>query len=145
MASISKRIIKAPKLYFMDTGLCSYLRKWPNVEMLKDCAMNGVFFETLVVSEIIKSFYNHGKEYKSILFYYRDIDQKEIDMLYVEANSIYPIEIKKGILPTKPNKNFNVLNKHGLEIKPDLVINCSNEIMPINEKAYYFPVYLLGA
>ena len=144
MASISKRIIKAPKLYFMDTGLCSYLCKWPNAEMLKDCAMNGAFFETFVVSEIIKSFYNHGKEYKSTLFYYRDIDQKEIDILYVEANSIYPIEIKKGILPTKPNKNFDVLNKYGLEIKPGLVINCSNEIMPINEKAYYFPVYLLG-
>lgn len=145
MASISKRIIKAPKLYFMDTGLCAYLCKWPSAEMLQDCAMNGAFFETFVVSEMIKSFYNHGKEYENTLFYYRDIDQKEVDILYVEANSIYPIEIKKGISPTKPNKNFNVLNKYGLEIKPGLVINCSDKITQINEKAYYFPVYLLGA
>ncbi len=145
MASVSKRIIKAPKLYFMDTGLCAYFCKWPNAEMLKECAMNGAFFETFVVSEIIKSFFNQGKEYENTLFYYRDIDQKEVDILYVEANSIYPIEIKKGIMPTKPNKNFGVLGKYGMEIKPGLVINCSEKIMPISERAYYYPVYLLGA
>ena len=54
MANISNRIIKAPKLYFMDTGLCAYLCKWPNAEMLENCAMSGAFFETYVVSEIIK-------------------------------------------------------------------------------------------
>lgn len=145
MASISKRIIKAPKLYFMDTGLCAYLCKWPNAEMLQNCAMNGAFFETFVVSEIIKSFYNFGKEFENTLFYYRDIDQKEIDLLYVEADAIYPIEIKKGISPTKPNKNFNVLSKYGKEIKSGLVIDCTDKIRSINEKAYYFPVYLLGA
>ncbi len=144
MASISKRIIKAPKLYFMDTGLCAYLCKWPNAEMLQNCAMNGAFFETFVVSEIIKSFYNFGKEFENTLFYYRDIDQKEIDLLYLEADAIYPIEIKKGISPSKPNKNFNVLSKYGKEIKPGLVIDCTDKIRPINDKAYYFPVYLLG-
>ncbi len=144
MASISNRIIKAPKLYFMDTGLCAYLCKWPNAEMLRDCAMNGAFFETFVVSEIVKSFYNNGKDYQSNIYYYRDIDQKEVDILYVDSDSIYPIEIKKGILPTKPNKNFKVLSKYGKNIKPGLVINCSDKILPINENAYYFPVYLLG-
>lgn len=145
MASISKRVIKAPKLYFMDTGLCSYLCKWASSEMLRECAMNGAFFETFVVSEVIKSFYNAGKEFENTLFYYRDIDQKEIDLLYVEADSIYPIEIKKGIAPTKPSKNFNVLSKYGKTIKPGLVIDCTDKIRPINDMAYYFPVYLLGA
>ena len=56
MAQTSSRIIKAPKLYFMDTGLCAYLCKWPNAEMLGDCAMSGAFFEAYVVSEVIKSF-----------------------------------------------------------------------------------------
>ncbi len=55
MANISNRIIKAPKLYFMDTGLCSYLCKWPNSEMLENCAMSGAFFETYVVSELFKN------------------------------------------------------------------------------------------
>ncbi len=145
MSSLSKRIIKAPKLYFMDTGLCAYLCKWPNPEMLQNCAMNGAFFETFVVSEIVKSFYNAGKEIQNTLFYYRDIDQKEIDLLYVEADSIYPIEIKKGISPTKPNKNFKVLDKYGMKINTGLVIDCTDKIRPINDNAYYFPVYLLGA
>ncbi len=144
MANMSNRIIKAPKLYFMDTGLCAYLCKWPNVEMLRDCAMGGAFFETFVVSEIFKSFYNYIENPKFWLYYYRDIDQKEIDILYVEGNSIYPIEIKKGILPNKPTKNFNVLKKYNMEIKPGLVIDCTDKIRPINDNAYTFPVYLLG-
>ncbi len=144
MSSISNRIIKAPKLYFMDTGLCAYLCKWPSAEMLEECAMNGAFFETFVVSEIIKSFYNFNIDIKNNLFYYRDIDQKEVDLLYVENNSIFPIEIKKGENPSKPNKNFNVLLKYGLEIKQGLVIDTCDKIRPINNNVYTYPVYLLG-
>lgn len=95
MANMSNRIIKAPKLYFMDTGLCSYLCKWPDPKMLENCAMSGAFFETYVVSEIIKSFLSFNKEPKDYLYYYRDIDQKEIDLLFVDEDGIYPIEIKK--------------------------------------------------
>ena len=144
MANLSNRIIKAPKLYFMDTGLCAYLCKWPNAEMLRDCAMGGAFFETFVVSEIFKSFYNHAENPKFYLYYYRDIDQKEVDLLYIEGNSIYPIEVKKGIFPNKPTKNFNVLKKYNMEIKPGLVIDCTDKIRPINDYAYTFPIYLLG-
>lgn len=145
MANKSNRIIKSPKLYFLDTGLCSFLCKWPNAEMLENCAMNGAFFETYVVSEIIKNMYSFNKDPKSYLYYYRDKDQKEIDLLYVDQTNIYPIEIKKGIMPNKPTKNFNVLKKFGLNIKPGLVINNCEKIRPINEVAYYYPVYLLGA
>lgn len=145
MANKSNRIIKSPKLYFLDTGLCSFLCKWPNAEMLENCAMNGAFFETYVVSEIIKNMYSFNKDPKSYLFYYRDKDQKEIDLLYVDQANIYPIEIKKGIIPNKPTKNFNVLKKYGLNIKPGLVINNCEKIRPINESAYYYPVFLLGA
>ena len=144
MANLSNRIIKAPKLYFMDTGLCAYLCKWPNAEMLRDCAMGGAFFETFVVSEIFKSFYNHAENPKFYLYYYRDIDQKEVDLLYIEGNSIYPIEVKKGVFPNKPTKNFNVLKKYNMEIKPGLVIDCTDKIRPINDNAYTFPIYLLG-
>ena len=80
----------------MDTGLCAYLCKWPNSEMLENCAMNGAFFETFVVSEIIKNFYAHNQNPQNKLFYYRDIDKKEIDLLYIEGKSLYPIEIKKS-------------------------------------------------
>ncbi|MBO4797876.1 MAG: ATP-binding protein [Candidatus Methanomethylophilaceae archaeon] len=143
MANISNRIIKAPKLYFTDTGLCAYLCKWPNAEMLENCAMNGAFFETFVVSEVVKNFYAYNKDPSKNLFHYRDIDRKEIDLLFVEGDIIYPIEIKKGTSPTKPTKNFDVLEKYKLRIMPGLVIDTCDRIRAINEKAYTFPVYLL--
>lgn len=135
MANVSNRIIKAPKLYFMDTGLCAYLCKWPNARMLEEGAMGGAFFETFVVSETIKSYFNAGIDVASHLYYYRDIDQREIDLLYVDEDAIYPIEVKKGEAPNKPTKNFNVLSKYHMEIKPGLVVDCCDKIRSINEKA----------
>ena len=144
MANISNRIIKAPKLYFMDTGLCAWLCRWPDAAMLEQCAMSGYFFETFVVSELIKNFYVHNKDPKESLFYYRDIDQKEIDLIYVQQNGIYPIEIKTGSTPKKPTKNYSVLKKYKLEIRNGLVIDTCDKIRPVNEDAWYYPVCILG-
>ena len=144
MANASKRIIKAPKLYFMDTGLCAYLCKWPNAQMLMDCAMSGAFFETYVVSEIIKSFYNHGIEPNQYIYYYRDIDKKEVDILLVKDGVLYPVEIKKGIAPNKPTKNFNVLAKYNMPIKQGMVIDNAEKIRVLNDDAFILPVSLLG-
>ena len=142
--NISDRVIKTPKLYFMDTGLCAYLCKWPDSKMLENCAMSGAFFETYVVSELIKNFFSFNVNPRDYLYYYRDIDQKEIDLLYVDEDGIYPIEIKKGISPKNPTKNFNVLQKYKRQIKTGLVIECCDKIRPLNEISYSFPVYLLG-
>lgn len=144
LANASKRIIKAPKLYFMDTGLCAYLCKWPNAQMLMDCAMSGAFFETYVVSEIIKSFYNHGIEPNQYIYYYRDIDKKEVDILLVKNGALYPVEIKKGIAPSKPTKNFNVLAKYNMPIKQGMVIDNAEKIRVLNDDAFILPVSLLG-
>ena len=144
MANASKRIIKSPKIYFMDTGLCAYLCKWPNAQMLMDCAMSGAFFETYVVSEIIKSFYNNGIEPKQYLYYYRDIDKKEVDILLVKEGELYPVEIKKGIAPSKPTKNFNVLEKYNMPIRRGMVIDNAEKIRALNDNAFIFPVSLLG-
>ena len=144
MANASKRIIKAPKLYFMDTGLCAYLCKWPNAQMLMDCAMSGAFFETFVVSEVIKSFYNHGVEPNQYLYYYRDIDKKEVDILLVKDGALYPVEIKKGIAPSKPTKNFNVLAKYNMPIKQGMVIDNAEKVRVLNDDAFIMPVSLLG-
>lgn len=76
----------------------------------------SVLLYRYVVSEIIKNFYAYNKDPKEYLFYYRDIDQKEIDLIYVNAADIYPIEVKKGVAPTKPTKNFDVLSKYKLNI-----------------------------
>ena len=144
MANMSKRIIKAPKLYFMDTGLCAYLCKWPTAEMLKDGVMGGAFFETYVVSEVIKSFLNNGTDPAQYLYYYRDIDKKEVDILLVKNNAIYPVEIKKGVTPSKPTKNFSVLEKYKIPIMRGMVIDNTDVIRAINDNAFYFPVSLLG-
>lgn len=144
MSNMSKRIIKAPKLYFMDTGLCAYLCKWPSAEMLKDGVMNGAFFETYVVSEVIKSFQNNGVDPGRYLYYYRDIDKKEVDILLVKDGALYPVEIKKGVSPTKPTKNFNVLEKYKMPIKRGMVIDNTDAVRAINDKTFCFPVSLLG-
>lgn len=77
------------------------------------------------------------------LYYYRDIDKKEIDLLFVDKDTIYPIEIKKGIGGTKGTKNFNVLKKYNMNIGTGFVIDTSDKIFPINENVYTIPVYLI--
>lgn len=144
MKNASDRIVKTSKLYFMDTGLCAYLCKWPNSEMLENGVMNGAFYETYVVSEIIKSYYNSNQQMNLNLYYYRDRDQKEVDLIIESIEGIYPIEIKKGINPVNSKKNFDVLKKYGKNIMTGLVIDSCEKIFPINEKVYYCPISLIG-
>ena len=141
-SKITDRLVKTPKVYFMDTGLAAYLCRWPNAETLQNGNMDGAFFETFVISEIVKSYYNSGKPIDN-LYYYRDIDKKEIDLLIVGANCIYPIEIKKNKEPNKPDTNLSALDKFNMEIKPELVICMSEEVIPYNRKCYLVPVSLI--
>ena len=142
-SNLSNRIIKAPKLYFMDTGLCSYLAKYPNPETLEIGALSGAIFETFVVSEIIKNITSHGLDPKMNLYYYRDKDQKEVDLLYIEGDTIYPIEIKKGVSPNNPDKNFAVLSKYSNDIATGIVICMTQKLQPINRNCWLCPVSLL--
>ena len=97
-SNITNRLVKTPKLYFMDTGLAAYLCRWLSPETLANGNMSGAFLETYVVSEIIKSYMNAGKSVKD-LYYYRDFDQKEINLVFVGADYLVPIEIKKNKEP----------------------------------------------
>ena len=144
MKNYSDRIIKTPKLYFMDTGLCAFLCKWPTAEMLENGVMNGAFYETYVISEIIKSYYNQGINPKQYIYYYRDRNQKEIDLIIDSVEGIYPIEIKKGINPVNSNKNFKVLEKFNKKILTGLIIDSCEKILAINESVYYCPISLIG-
>lgn len=140
----SNRITKSPKFYFMDTGLCAYLCKWPTPAMLENGVMNGAFLETYVVSEIIKSLINAGKDYKKYLYYYRDKDQKECDLIIDFVDRIYPIEIKKGINPVSANFNFNFLQKYGKPVMKGLVIASRENLFPINDENWYCPIFMIG-
>ena len=149
-----KRVVKMPLVHFLDTGLAAYLLKWGNHEALEKGAMSGAFFESYVFSEIYKSFLNAGKE--PPIFYYRDKDQKEIDLLLYQNGVLSPIEIKKAASPGKNAvKNFRVLEPvtqgepfDGLEtLKVEIgtgsVICMANDLLPVDEKNWYVPVWLI--
>lgn len=140
-SSMTKRLVKTPKCYFLDTGLAAYLTSWPNAETLMNGNAAGAFFETYVIGEILKGYTNNGKN--ANLYYYRDTDQKEIDLLMLGPDSIYPIEIKKGKNPISPDKNFNVLNKFGMTINPGIIICMAEELFPINRNSWYCPIGLI--
>lgn len=141
--NLSDRVIKTPKIYFMDTGLATYLCGMPTADILEKSAFAGAFYETYVVSEIIKSFYNNYKD-TSCIHYYRDKDQKEVDLIIEEFDSIYPIEIKKGINPVSHSKTFNVLKKYNKKVNIGLVLYSGDQILPINDEVYYCPIDFIG-
>jgi len=139
--NISKRLVKTPKCYFLDTGLAAYLTRWPTYETLMNGNAAGAFFETFVVGEILKSYYNAGKEPN--IYYYRDVDKKEIDLLILSGDKVYPIEIKKSKTPSEPDKNFPVLNKLGLKVMPGLVLCMADELFPLNRDAWLCPISMI--
>jgi predicted AAA+ superfamily ATPase len=98
--NITKRAVKTPKLYFLDTGLAAYLTRWSTPDVMKNGAMAGAFFETFVIGEIIKSYANAGI-LDLPLYFYRDRDGNEIDLLIEDGGTLYPIEIKKHADPGK--------------------------------------------
>ena len=111
--NFNKRIVKTPKIYFMDTGLVSYLTGWFTSEQLQFGAMSGSIFETFVVSEILKSYYNKGYDDFGFSFY-RDKDMNEIDLIIEHNGVLYPIEIKKTGNPNKQDiKAFTKLDNNG--------------------------------
>ena len=111
-ASTLSRVIKTPKIYFRDTGLACYLTRWLTADALKNSAVAGNMFETFVVSEILKSYSNEGKDYRFNIFYYRGKDKRatvenEIDLIIEENGILYPVEIK---MSGNPKANMGAAN-----------------------------------
>ena len=135
------RIIKRPKLYFTDTGLACYLTGYTDAEILEKSAYNGAIFETYVISEIVKSFTNNGREPKKHLYYYRDNNNKEIDLLILDNNKIYPVEIKKSANPGRNAiKNFDVAHKFELKVGNGIVLCMAKDFYALDENNYYVPI-----
>lgn len=104
-SNATKRIIKTPKIYFLDTGLCSYLTKWPDASSLEAGIMSGAMLETYILTEILKTYWHNGVT--PHFYYYRDMDQKEIDLVIETGDTLYPIELKKQLhLQRKLQKVF---------------------------------------
>ena len=139
--NITKRLVKTPKVYFMDTGLCSYLCSYDTSKSLQNGAMSGAIFETYVVTEIIKSYINRRE--KMDLYYYRDIDKKEIDLLIVKNGKVTPVEIKKSKSPENPTKNFSALTKLKMKINKGIIICMVDDFIPYDKQNELFPVSAL--
>jgi predicted AAA+ superfamily ATPase len=137
--NITSRLIKTPKLYFLDTGLCAYLTEWSSPETLEAGAMSGAILETFIFTEILKSYWHNGK--RAPLYYYRDKDKKEIDLLIVKDEVIYPLEFKKSARIDKSiTQQFNVLKKLKKEIGEGGVICFIQSLLPMTETDNAIPV-----
>ncbi|MDO4553286.1 MAG: ATP-binding protein [Bacillota bacterium] len=142
--NITKRAIKTPKLYFLDTGLAAYLTRWNTAEVLKNGAMAGAFFESFVLSEIIKSYYNKGVV-EPPLYFYRDRDMNEIDLLIEDGGTLYPLEIKKHADPQKRDVDaFSLLERiPGIRRGPGGVICLYDNLITLGENDRVIPVRYL--
>lgn len=138
--NVTNRIIKTPKLYFLDTGLCAYLTGWDSPKSLEAGAMSGAILETYVFIEILKSYWHNGKE--ALIYYYRDKDQKEIDFLIEANNTLYPIEVKKSINPpAETAKNFAVLDNLNKNIGNCVILCLRSSILSLNREVTLVPIW----
>ena len=138
------RVVKRPKIYVTDTGLSCYLAGYLDSLTLEKSAYNGAIFETYVVTEILKSFSNNGEDAKKHLYYYRDNNGKEIDLLIIYDNVVYPIEIKKSASPkTDAIKKLDVVKKFGMQVGNGGVICMKQDIFPIDRNNNYIPIEYL--
>ncbi len=133
-----QRLVKTPKLYFCDTGLCAYLTRWLTMESLRDGASSGHFFENYVVMELVKN-YAYSKT-PAILSFYRDENAKEIDVFIEENGTIHPIEIKKSANPDKKEiKKYDVLKKTAIKTGNGGIVCMYPKPFPINENNFIIP------
>jgi len=144
-SNLSKRLAKTPKLYMLDTGLAAYLTEWSTPETLEAGAMNGAMLETWVVVEILKSYWHNGR--RAPLHFYRDKDQREIDLLIQQDQTLYPIEIKKTAQPGKEAiRHFQALEKlepAGFRTGPGALVCLAPQSLPLSSEVTIVPVGLL--
>ena len=140
--NVLKRTVKTPKIYFYDTGLVCYLTKWSSSETAMSGAMNGALLENYTVSEIQKSYQNVGKE--PYLYYYRDKDAKEIDLLMEGDGQLHPIEIKKTATPEKKMiSNFSVIEKSSMQRGIGAVLCLSEKLGAFDKDNLIVPISLI--
>lgn len=137
-----KRLVKTPKLYFYDTGLVCYLTRWSNPDTLANGAMSGAILEDYVVSEIIKTYMGCGSE--PYIYYYRDKDSKEIDMIIEGDGVLNPIEIKRSSNPgTELIRTFSLLDKATIPRDKGAVVCMKPEISAIDRDNYIVPIWTI--
>ena len=140
--NLTKRLLKTPKLYFLDTGVCAYLAEWSSPETLASGAMAGAILETYALSEILKSWWHRGKNPQ--LYYYRDKDGKEIDFLFHQDEAFYPVEVKKSASPKRQwLEAFATFARSNHQAAPGGVLCLCKQTVPIARDITAIPIGLV--
>ncbi len=140
--NVLKRTIRTPKLYFYDTGLVCYLTRWSSAEVAEKGAMSGALLENFTISEIAKSYQNAGRS--PYLYFYRDRDAKEIDVVLEENGKLYPLEIKKTAAPDRRITNtFAVVNRSPLERGAGAVLCLAQEFSAFDRDDLIIPIWMI--
>lgn len=137
-----QRLVKTPKLYFCDTGLCAYMTRWLTKDSLREGAAGGHFYENYVVMELVKN-YAYSKS-PALLSFYRDTNAKEIDVFVEENGKIHPLEIKLSANPNvKEVKKYSVLDKTTVEKAAGGIVCMYPKPFPIDRTNSYIPSNLI--
>lgn len=140
--NITRRLVKTPKLYFLDTGFCSYLTEWTSPETLAAGAMGGAIFETYVFSELLKSWWHRMRSPN--LYYYRDKDCREIDLIFEQDQTLYPVEIKRNATVQRQwARLFSMLDRMPRQVDYGGVICLCKEEVPLSDKISALPLSCL--
>lgn len=140
--NLLKRTVKTPKLYFFDTGLVAYLTRYSTPEILACGAMNGAILENFVVAELLKSYHNNAKE--CLLWYYRDSNSNEIDMVMESDGMLHPLEIKRSVNPgSELIAAFKLLDKASLPRGSGAVLCMRPRLSAINSDHYILPIWMI--
>ncbi|MBQ9696948.1 MAG: ATP-binding protein [Acidaminococcaceae bacterium] len=140
--NILKRTIKTPKLYFYDTGLVCYLTRWSSPETAESGAMSGALLENFAVSEIMKSYQNAGRE--PFLYFYRDRDAREIDLILEGDGKLYPLEIKKTTMPDKRlARVFSLIDKPPLQQGTGAILCMAEQFSAIDRNTLIVPIWMI--
>lgn len=140
--NVLKRTIRTPKLYFYDTGLVCYLTRWSSAEVAESGAMSGALLENFTVSELMKSYQNVGLV--PYLYFYRDRDAKEIDVILEGNGKLFPLEIKKTAMPDKRIvRTFDIIEKAPLERGTGAVLCMAQEFSAFDSENLIVPVWMI--
>lgn len=140
--NLLKRTVKTPKMYFFDTGMVAYLTKYSSPEILMNGAINGAILENYIVSEIRKTYLNSAKD--CLMYYYRDKECNEIDMVFESDGELHPLEIKKSINPgTELIGAFKVLDKASVPRGTGAIVCLREEFSAIDRQHLILPVWMI--
>lgn len=140
--NLLKRTVKTPKLYFFDTGLVAYLTKYSSPDILANGALNGAILENYVVAELLKTYHNNAKE--CLLWYYRDKEMHEIDMIIESDGMLHPLEIKRSVNPGSGLTGaFDILNKGSVPKGKGAVLCMRPTLSAVDAENYIVPIWMV--